>query len=79
MEKEVLIGLQFDLQQPTSHSLLSYFIKVSIIDKEVCFVAAFLCDLSLLSSDIQIEFTPSEIALTALFLSCQSSRFKKVC
>lgn len=52
IEKEILTILDFDLQQPIVYNFLELFKKAFNLNTEIFFVACYLCDLAMLSSDI---------------------------
>lgn len=71
MEKEILTALDFDLNQPSIASFLSWAYKSADIGIEIQLTASFLGDLSLLSSELQENYMQSEIAITVIFLARQ--------
>ena len=74
MEKEILSKLDFKLNQPSVSTFVHLLLKTDNVNAEIALTTSFLADLSLLSVELQTAFTPSEIAIAAMFISRQVHR-----
>ena len=76
-EREILSKLEFKITAPSAYRFLESFRRISPIfeDKEVFFFAQFILEVSLLDITL-MRFKPSELAASALILSCK--QLKKI-
>lgn len=71
MEKHILNCLEFKLNQPSVLTFVHLILKTNSFSQEIALTASFLADLSLLSTDLQTTYLPSEIAIVAIFIGRQ--------
>jgi hypothetical protein len=71
-EKEILMTLEFKITAPSAYRFLERYRRLSPIfeDKEVFFFAQYILEVSLLDIAL-MRFKPSELAASALILSCK--------
>ena len=76
-EKEILNKLEFKITAPSAYRFLESFRRIAPIfeDKEVFFFAQYILEVSLLDITL-MRFKPSELAASALILSCK--QLKKI-
>lgn len=73
MEKELLMTLDFEINQPTVGTFLALAFTQMAASAEVRVIASFLGDLALLSAEIQSCFSQLEIAGAVIALTSQIS------
>lgn len=70
MEKEILVKLGFILTAPSAYRFLERYRQLNKLyqDKEVFFYAQYVLEVSILDASL-LQFTPSQLAASALILS----------
>lgn len=72
MERLILKVLCFDLSSPTSYTFLLHIAAKADLASKVCFLAMYICELTLLEADPYLEFCPSLISCGAIALAKRS-------
>jgi cyclin A len=69
MEHLILKVLNFHMNAPTANCFLLHFIQFSKCSKKIEHLARYLAELTLIEADPFLEFLPSQIATSSLYLS----------
>lgn len=68
MEKNILLSLQFEIQQTSAYRFLERYHKIARADDIIFFLAQYLLELGLLDSKMN-QYPPSMLASTALYVA----------
>jgi cyclin A len=73
MERRVLKVLNFRMTTPTANFFLMYFLRALKVDKKIEHLARYLAELTLFEAEPFLEYLPSQIAASAVYLALNST------
>ena len=73
-EKDILKSLDFDISTPTPAGFVNMIDQIGPLNRQVKFLARYLCDIVQLSSDLTCKHAPSLVAFSAVTLAHLSLR-----